>query len=235
MKNGISFLCVFIFFIGQIKAQAVLQDTLSDSKSVDKSEDLYFVRDFPQGVYKTYEDLLQKNGINMGDAIERRTVFRYKLIEKSVSADHVYFSWKRNNEKVSEYFAISYDGSLYIQQRDLQRFAVKGDRNQEGDNPVSYHKVLSDGKFFYLEGPFANGWSKAFAYGSGGAVGGTIGANLNRLKGVVFDVEKKEFNFIRDCEDLNFLIEEYNGNKIECKDKDVDILTVRENIAKIIK
>ncbi|MNR33876.1 hypothetical protein D3C85_1515930 [compost metagenome] len=86
-----------------------------------------------------------------------------------------------------------------------------------------------------MEGPFANGWSKAFAYGSGGAVGGTIGANLNRLKGVVFDVEKKEFNFIRDCEDLNFLIEEYNGNKIECKDKDVDILTVRENIAKIIK
>jgi hypothetical protein len=235
MRKRFSVLCVFVFCVGQISAQALLQDTISGSQSIAKSDALYLVKDFPQGVYKTYDALLQKSGINMGDAIERKTIVGYKTVPKEVTADHVFFAWTRNGIKLTDFFAISYNGNLYIQQRYLEQFAIKADKNQAGDNPNSFHRVVNDGKFFYLEGPFANAWSKAFAYGSGGAVGGAIGANLNRLKGVVFDVEKKECNFIRSCEDLNLLIEKYNGVKIECKEKDVDLLVVRENIAKIEK
>jgi hypothetical protein len=58
---------------------------------------------------------------------------------------------------------------------------------------------------------------------------------LNSLKGVVFNVKKKEFNFISDCKDLNLLIEEYKGNIIDCTDKNINIISVRENIDRIIK
>jgi hypothetical protein len=238
MFKNLSILCFLCFFITNSKAQDLVQSGKSESKSNENNNSsLYLVKDFPEGVYLTYDDFLHKNFIYMGDAIERRTIVGLSnvSIDRNLEADHVFFYNNRNNTKITNYFAISYNGNLYIQQRYLQKFSAKEDRNQTGDNPNSYHLVINDGKFLYIEGPFANSWSKGFAYGSGGAIGGVIGSSLNRLKGVVFDVEKKEFNFIRDCKDLNLLIEKYNGSKIECTDKKVDILTVRENINKIIK
>ncbi|GIQ59904.1 hypothetical protein ACHRVW_19195 [Flavobacterium collinsii] len=225
----LSFIC---FFVSKINAQEVTTKEVMESTGSEAKT--YLVKDFSEGVYKTYENLIAKSGIFMGDALERRTITGYKSIEKNADAYHVFFCWKRNNAKITDYFAIVYNGSLYIQQRYLMQFASKEDGNMSADNPNSYHRVLNDGKFLYLEGPFANMWSKAFAYNAG-AVGGAIAANLNTLKGIVFNVDKKEFNFIRECENLNALIEEYNGVKIECKDKKVDILTVRENVNKIIK
>jgi hypothetical protein len=233
MLKKITIFFFLSFFACNIQAQEVPENNSSTSKTVEGNA-VFLAKDFPEGVYKTYEDFLEKKGIYMGDAIVRKSLMRYKPIDKSVAADQVYFAWARNDVKL-DFFAVSYNGVLYIQQKYFRKYSVKEDRNQEGDNALSYHRVINDVKFLYLEGSFANGWSKAFAYGTGGAVGGAIGANLNRLKGVVFDVEKKEFNYIRDCEDLNLLIEKYNGAKIECKEKDVDILTVRENIQKIIR
>ncbi|MFH7015297.1 hypothetical protein [Flavobacterium sp. FlaQc-47] len=238
MLKKINIACILYFFVSYVNAQDLIQNTTSDSKSSETNVgNLYLTKDYPEGVYKTFEDFLEKKFIYMGDALERKNIVGYtrKSIEKEIVVDQVFFYWKRNNVRITDYFAISYNGSLYIQQRYFHQFSSKEDRNIDGDNPNSYHRVLNDGKFLYLEGPFANQWSKAFAYGSGGAVGGTIGANLNSLKGVVFDVNKKEFDFIRECEDLNLLIEKYNGTKIECKDKKIDILVVRDNVGKIIK
>lgn len=234
MLKKITIFFFLSFFACNIQAQEVAENNSSTSKTVEGNA-VFLVKDFPEGVYRTYEDFIAKNAINMGDAIIRKTIVGYKTLDRTFLSDQVFFAWTRNNIKITDFFAVSYNGSLYIQQKYFHKFSVKEDRNQDGDNPNSYHRVMNDGKFLYLEGAFANSWSKAFAYGSGGAVGGTIGANLNRLKGVVFDVEKKETNFIRSCEDLNLLIEKYNGAKIECKEKDVDILTVRENIQKIIR
>lgn len=225
-------LSIICLFISKINAQdAVLKETTEATSGESK---FYLVKDFRDGVYITYGDFVQKVAINMGDAIERRTIVRAKSIDKTVEANQVFFYLKRNNAKITDYFAVAYNGSLYIQQRYLMQFASKEDRNMAADNPNSYHRVLNDGKFLYLEGPFANAWSKAFAYNAG-AVGGAIAANLNTLKGVIFNVDKKEFSFIRECEDLNSLISEYNGVTIECTNKKVDILSVRENINKIIK
>lgn len=223
------FLCLFI---SKMNAQDSASKETTESNNGEAK--FYLVKDFPEGVYRTYDDFVQKVSINMGDALERHTIFGSKPIDKDVVADQVFFYWKKNNVKITDYFAITYKGSLYIQQRYLMKFASKADRNMSADNPNSYHKVLNDGKFLYLEGPFANAWSKAFAY-NGGAVGGAIAGNLNTLKGIVFNIDKKEFAFIRECEDLNTLIGEYNGVKVECKDKKIDILTVRENVGKIIK
>ena len=225
-------LSIFCLFISEINAQ----DTASreTTEIVSNGAKSYLIKDFPQGVYKTYDNFIEKSSINMGDAIERHTIFGSKPIDKNVEVDQAFFYFKKNNVKITDYFAIVYNRNLYVQQRYLMKFASKEDRNMSADNPNSYHRVLNDGKFLYLEGPFANAWSKAFAYNAG-AAGGALAASLNTLKGIVFNVEKKEFSFIRECEDLNTLIVQYDGVKIECKDKKIDILTVRENIEKIIR
>ncbi|WP_166925196.1 hypothetical protein [Flavobacterium poyangense] len=235
MKRKITVFCFLCLFIIQINAQDGNQNVVSSE--LNTSGTSYLVKDYPQGVYPTLDDLLQKKGINMGDAIERKLVFGRKsnAIPKDVVANQVYFYFKRDSVMVNKYDAISYNGNLYIQQRLIKKLAAKKDKNQEGNDLNSYHRVINDGKFWYFEGPYANMWSKAFAYGAGGAVGGAIGSNLGSLKGIVFSLEKKEFNLIRDCEGLNLIIEEYKGTKIECKDKEVSILVVRENIDKIIK
>jgi hypothetical protein len=204
---------------------------------VNLTDSLVLVNNYPEGVYITFDDFLNKNSINLGTAIERRKMvgFDDNVIERNAEANQVFFYNNKNNSKITNYFAISYNASLYIQQRQIQKLASKKDKNQEGDNPNSYHRVLKDGKFLYLEVPFANGWSKGFAYGSGGAVGGVIGASLNSLKAVVFDINKKEFVFMRKCEDLKILMEKYNADNFKCDDKNIDILFVRESIDRIIK
>ena len=196
----------------------------------------FFSTDYPQGLYLTFEDFLNKKSIDYGDFLSRKPVVGFKQIDKNEVVDHVFFYNSKNNTKITNAFAISYNGCIYFQQRHIQKMSSKEDRNQEGDNPNSYHRVTKDGKFFYLEGAFANAWSKGFAYGSGGAVGGAIGSSLNRLKGVVFDMDKKEFNYIRECTDLNVLLEKYKKDKIECEDKKkIDVLFVRDVIDRIIK
>ena len=221
----------FCLFIGKGYSQ---ENTSFENITNDS---LVLVNNYPEGVYRTLDDFLNKNVIFLGNAIERRQMigFDNNVIERNIEANQVFFYNNKNNSKITNYFAISYNGNLYIQQRQIQKFASKKDKNQEGDNPNSYHRVLKDGKFLYLEVPFANGWSKAFAYGSGGAVGGVIGASLNSLKAVVFDINKKEFVFMRKCEDLKILMEKYNADDFKCDDKNIEILFVRENIDRIIK
>lgn len=223
------FLYAFSFFIvGSINCKA--------QKEENRNSVSILIQDYPEGIYGTYQDFLDKNAINLGDAIERRHIIGMtkKVIDKNTQADHVFFYNNRNNTKMNNYFAISYNGNLYIQERQIQKLASKEDRNQSAEAPNSYHRVLKDGRFLYLEGDFSNAWSKGFAY-SGGAVGGVIGSSLNSAKGIVFDFETNKFNFIRTCEDMNELLEKYNVEKLICKNKKIDILSVRENIDKIIK
>ncbi|MFB9080930.1 hypothetical protein ACFFLS_22545 [Flavobacterium procerum] len=234
MLRKITIFCFLSFLVATTNAQETAENKSASSETSEGGIDLFLAKDIPEGVYKTYEDLVAKNGVYMGDAIVRKSVMRYKPLDKSEVIDQVYFAWARNDVKL-DFFAISYNGVLYIQQKYFHKYSVKGHRSEDGSNALSYHRVINDGRFLYLEGSFANAWAKGAAYGVGGAAGAVMGANMNRLKGVVFDIKKQEVSFIRDCEDLNVLIEKYNGTKIECKEKNFDILTVRENIDKIIK
>src|SRR5690606_27839375 len=101
-------------------------------------------------------------------------------------------------------------------------------------NPNSYHRVIKDGEFLYLEGSFGSSWGKGLAYGSGGAVGGAIGANINKLKGVIYDPSTKKFDFFKKCKDFQEFLNyrQYSGT-IDCKN--YDIVTVREIIDKLIQ
>ncbi|MFV8442364.1 hypothetical protein [Flavobacterium sp. LB2P44] len=196
---------------------------------------VYSVSDYPEGFYNTLEDFINKKNTKH-NPVERREIigFEKKLIPKNSIVDHVFLYTIADETKLTGVFAVSLNGNLYIQQKYFSKYALKGDKSEVGDNPNSYHRVLQSGKFLYLEAALANGWSKGIAYGSGGAIGGVIGSSMNRLKGIVFDITKKEFNVLKDCKDFNEFLSSYQVDTIECKNKKIDILTVRENIRKII-
>ncbi|SHN72776.1 hypothetical protein SAMN05444395_107114 [Flavobacterium fryxellicola] len=197
---------------------------------------MYAVRDYSDGFYVTLEDFINKKKTKL-NPVERRAIvgFEKKLIPKDVIVDHIFLYTVADQMKLTGVFAVSLEGNLYIQQKNFRKYAVKGDKSEEGDNPNSYHRVLQAGKFLYLEAELANAWSKGFAYGTGGAVGGALGSSMNRLKGIAFDVVKKEFNVLKDCKDFNEFLTIYQAENVECKNKKIDIVTVRENINKIIK
>ena len=55
------------------------------------------------------------------------------------------------------------------------------------------------------------------------------------LKGIVLDLENKEFNMLRDCEDLNNFLKEKNIPQIECNSDKFTIGELREKIDEINK
>ena len=190
------------------------------------------IKDFPEGYYYTYDDFVAKK-VRPAVRLERMTM-GYERIHQDSIQDQVFFFRVKDAEKVDDIFAISYRGNLYIRQREMSKRAKKGDGDQSGSNPNSYHRVIKDGEFLYLEGSFGSSWGKGLAYGSGGAVGGAIGANINKLKGVIYDPSTKKFDFFKKCKDFQEFLNyrQYSGT-IDCKN--YDIVTVREIIDKLIQ
>lgn len=191
------------------------------------------VKDYPEGYYYSYEDFVAKK-VRPAVTIERRTIFGNRIIHKDTIANQVFFYRVKDTLKVDDIFAISYRGNLYFRQREMSKHAKKGDRDQSGANPNSYHRVIKDGAFFYMEGSFGSSWAKGAAYGVGGAAGGAVGASINQLKGVIYDPSAKKFDFFRKCKDFQgFLnVQAYNST-VDCDNYDIRV--VREIIDKIIK
>lgn len=213
--------------------------TLDSGQIVDSGaayNSIYSVGDYSEGFYVTLEDFINKKKTKL-NPVERREIvgLEKKVINKNSIVDQVFLYVIADKTKLTGVFAVSLNGNLYIQQKNFRKYAVKGDKSEEGDNPNSYHRVLKAGKFLYLEAELANGWSKGLAYGSGGAVGGVIGSSMNRLKGIVFDINKKEFNILKDCKDFNEFLTSFQAENVKCENKKIDIITVRENINKIIQ
>lgn len=234
-KKTIGVLTVIcISFFNSSFGQTLDSDQVAGSGVANNS--IYSVSDYSEGFYVTLEDFINKKKTKL-NPVERRTIvgFEKKLIHKNSIVDHVFLYTIADQMKLTGVFAVSLNGNLYVQQKNFRKYAVKGDKSEEGDNPNSYHRVLQAGKFLYLEAELANGWSKGLAYGSGGAIGGVIGSSMNRLKGIVFDLNKKEFNVLKDCNDFNEFLSSYQVENVKCENRKIDIITVRENISKIIK
>ena len=193
----------------------------------------YSIKDYPDGFYYTMDDFINKKP-KPYPLLQKRMIYRERSLPFDSDENQIFFFTAVDSFKVTNVFAISFRGNLYIQQKGITKYAKKGNRNEEGNNPNSYHRVLKEGKFFYVEGAFANAWAKGFAYGTGGAIGGVIGTSLDHLKGVVFDFEKKEFDFFKNCEDFNsFLIAYPSETKVDCSQYSIN--NVREIIERIIQ
>ena len=76
------------------------------------------------------------------------------------------------------------------------------------------------------------GMFSKFALGAVSPVTYSISGNI---KGIVLDLENKEFNMLRDCEDLNNFLKEKNIPEIECKSDKYTIGELRAKIDEINK
>ena len=217
-----------IYCIGLLFVVGIAQ---SQNKIESKS---HSIKDYPEGAYYSFDDFKEKKVRPMVN-LKRVPIYGNDEIPKDSIVNQIFFYRVRDTTKFHDVFAVSFQGNLYFQQKYLSKYAVKGNKNEAGENENSYHRVIKDGKFFYLEGPFGNIWAKGLAYNMG-AIGGAIAANINKLKGVIYDFDKKGFDFIKNCDDFNLFLKERNYNEpVDCKSKNYDIKLVRQTIDKIIK
>ena len=223
--NKFALIIINLLFITTIFSQTSGLEVIKSSVN-----EMHSVKEYPEGFYYSYEDFINKN-VRPPLDIERRSLYRNRTINNDSIVNQLFFFSMTDTTKVTEVFAISHKGNLYIQQQYISKYAKKGNRNEAGENPNCYHRVIKDGKYFYLEGAFGNVWAKGV---TGGLVGGALASTINNLKGVVFEFNTKKFDFIKNCKDFKLFLTEHNSDEqIDCEK--YNLLTVREIIDKLIK
>lgn len=191
---------------------------------------------YPNGVYFTKEDFLNKKASNSS----------YELIAKEVGGiekeriygipDECFFYYLSNDKKIKDVFAVSYRGHLYFQVGAILDNRNKTDRAQSNDHPNSFVRVKSYGdNYYYSEAELANIWAQGISAGVGGVVVGVaIATTMNREKGIVWDIKNKEFNIFKNCQDYNdFIKDKYPEGVQKCENQQPDIVLVRQAIEKI--
>jgi hypothetical protein len=193
----------------------------------------------PEGLYRTKEDFVKKTP----SEFLQLTIDKIRLVNDSDSlARRCFFIEKDTNKRVKKIFAISHNGNLYF-----SNWAILGnkDKDDKSVSPVesmnSFVRVLIGGdKLLYAEGAFVNPWQTGISAGVAGGVGGIIGSELGKAidksypittfggTGVVWDINKEEFNIFRNCSDFNEFIENYSAEKIDCGKQIFELKQIRD-------
>lgn len=176
--------------------------------------------DFPEGVYMTLEDVLNKKPSST-DEVYFETNEKYDDVNLPEKA---FFYFKKNGKKIKFPLAVSHKGEMYFQT--YRKYTNKKDKGYDPDAYSRFCKVTIYGRFIYFEESMRGMFSK-FALGAISPVTYSINGNI---KGIVLDLENREFNILRDCEDLNNFLKEKNIPEFECKS---DIYTIGDLRAKI--
>lgn len=181
--------------------------------------------DFPDGIYMTLEDVLNKKPSSTEELY-------YKNAENSDTTDlsqKVFFYFKEKDKKVKFPLGVSYNGEMYFQT--YRKYTNKKDKGYDPDAYSRFCKVTTYGRFIYFEENMRGMFSK-FALGGINPITYSINGNL---KGIVLDLENKEFNMLRDCDDLNNFLKEKNITQIECNSDKFTIGELRAKIDEINK
>ena len=167
--------------------------------------------DFPEGVYMTLEDVLNKKPSST-DEIYFETSEKYDDVNLPEKA---FFYFKKNGKKIKFPLAVSHKGEMYFQT--YRKYTNKKDKGYDPDAYSRFCKVTIYGRFIYFEESMRGMFSK-FALGAISPVTYSINGNI---KGIVLDLENREFNILRDCEDLNNFLKEKNiiGEDVQNKNK----------------
>jgi len=193
------------------------------------NKDTLFKPNYPEGIYISKEDFINKKPNYVKDIIPKNIYGKKKAILDTI-VHACYFYDAKTDKKIKKVFAISYKGYLYFQLYSILKNRNKLDRAQATNFPNSFVRVIDGGKnYYYTEANLTNQWAKGLAYNLG-ALGGAIGNTMIYGKGVVWDFKNKEFNIFRNCKDYNEFIQRvYPEGKQICK-KQPDMLKVREAV-----
>ncbi len=224
------YICLQLFvLLSLLYMPSALQAQIEVNSMIDLTENQY-----PEGVYYSFESFL-KRVPDKQVRVETRDVYKPKTVIDDPLIDNCYFYYKRTKKRVTDAFAISYRGSLYIHFKSMQKHMEKKDKRQRMIFKDSFNRVFEQGKYLYLEGYYQEGRSGlGFSIGAGPIAIGTGGGSQEQLKGIVFDYEKEQFDVFRDCKDFNrFLAIGYRSMTIECNSKEAPMPIVREILYEI--
>lgn len=190
---------------------------------------------FPNGVYLTKEDFLNKKPNNQEELIAKDIEGLEKERIYGIP-DQCFFYFLQSDKKVKNAFAVSYRGRLYFQINAILSNRNKTDRSQDNDHPNAFVKVQYYGEnYYYMEAELANIWAQVGAVAAAGVVvGGAIAGSMGNGKGVVWDIKNKEFNIFKNCEDFNdFIKDKYPAGIQVCENHQPNMAAVRSAIEKI--
>ncbi|MGH1519833.1 hypothetical protein [Chryseobacterium sp. JK1] len=176
--------------------------------------------DFPEGIYMTLEDVLNKKPSSTEEVY-------FKSSQKTDSLtlpEKALFYEKQKDKRVRLPLAVSYKGEMYFQT--YRKYTNRDDKGYDPDQYSRFCKVLNYGRFLYFEENMKGLWSKAFL----GALTPVASSINGRTKGIVLDLENKEFNILQDCDDLNDFLFSHEFPSIAC---DSDKFTIKDLRAKI--
>jgi hypothetical protein len=176
-----------------------------------------FIRkgDFSEGIYMTIEDVLNKKPSST-EEVYLKTTDRNDTVNLPEKA---FFYFKKKNKKILYPLAISYQGEMYFQT--YRKYTNKKDKGYDPDQYSRFCKVSNYGRFIYFEENMRGLWSKALLVNLNPASYSIKG----KIKGIVLDLDNREFNMLRDCEDLNDFFKQHKIPEIQC---DSDKLTIGE-------
>ncbi|MGG5210406.1 hypothetical protein ACQWU4_15890 [Chryseobacterium sp. MIQD13] len=179
--------------------------------------------DFPEGVYKTLEDVLNKQPTSTEEVY-------FKVADKNDNSDlpeKAFFYFKKNDKKINLPLAVSYKGEMYFQT--YRKYTNKKDKGYDPDAYSRFCKVTNYGRFLYFEEDMRGFFSKILL----GTINPITYSINGKTKGIVLDLENKEFNMLRDCEDLNDFFKQHGIAEITCDPEKFTILDLRTKIDEI--
>jgi len=179
--------------------------------------------DFPEGVYETLEDVLNKKPTSTDEVYFKPSDVK----DSSESPDKVFFYFKQKDKKIRIPLAVSHNGEMYFQT--YRKYTNKKDKGYDPDQYSRFCKVTSYGRFIYFEENMRGMWSKALL---GNLSPMTYLMNGN-IKGIVLDLDNKEFNILRDCGDLNDFLKQHQIPEIKCDSEKFTIGELRATIDEI--
>lgn len=208
MKHSILFCLLFIFNMsaGQEK----------EYQSIKKG-------DFPEGLYMTLEDVLNKKPSSTEEIY-------FKACEKCDSLnlpEKAFFYFKQKDKRVKFPLAVSHKGEMYFQT--YRKYTNKEDKGYDPDQYSRFCKVINYGRFIYFEENMKGLWSKAFL----GTLSPLTYSINGKTKGIVLDLENKEFNILQNCDDLNDFLSAHNIPEIQCNSETYTIADLRAKIEEI--
>ena len=188
--------------------------------------------EMPDGIYHSMNYFVNKVPSST-DPIFAKNVFGKKQVLE-VPEHNSFFFYKGSNKKVTNVFAVVVDGQIFFQIKSILKHRNKKDKNQTNSTLQSFVRVLLGGdNYYFTEVDLANQWSQALNYNLG-VVGGVTAQDASKGKGVVWDINNREFNIFRNCKDFNeFLTENLGSTPITCQDKQPDGYVVRERINEV--
>ena len=156
----------------------------------------------------------------------------FKAYEESDSInlpEKVFFYFKQNDKKVRLPLAVSYKGEMYFQT--YGKYTNKKDKGYDPDAYSRFCKVTNYGRFIYFEENMKGSWSKSFL----GALSPVTYSISGKIRGIVLDLEYKEFNMLRDCKDLNEFLIQHQIPTIKCDSDKFTIGDLRTTIDELNK